>query len=115
MGWVLISLLGVTVLQTVLCGFSFLLLLSFIGRGIFLLRRIGTVVPYKVSMALEAAHAFLLLVGVIFTKTGVDWVNVILTLLFCGITCLIYLIDDRFYLYVEVDEDAINKEEDEGE
>lgn len=105
MGWVLISLLGLTVLQTAVCGFTFPLLFSYIGRVIFLLRMIGTVVPHKVSLVLEAVHLFLVFVGVIFTKSGVDWLGVLLTLLFCGAVCLVYFIDDKFYLYVEEEEE----------
>lgn len=83
---------------------GYTMLISYIGRLIFLLRRIGSVVPYKVSVGFEAAHLFFTFLGIIFTKSGVDWVNVLFTLLFCAIVCMIYVIDDRFYLYVVVDD-----------
>lgn len=83
----------------------------YIGRLIFLLRRIGSVVPYKVSVGFEAAHLFFTFLGIIFTKSGVNWVNVLFTLLFCAIVCMIYVIDDRFYLYVVVDDTDERKSE----
>ena len=104
MNWVFISLILISVGQTAVCGFGFTMLISYIGRLIFLLRRIGSVVPYKVSVGFEAAHLFFTFLGVIFTKSGVNWVNVLFTLLFCAIVCMIYVIDDRFYLYVVVDD-----------
>lgn len=105
MNWVFISLILLTVGQTAVCGFGFSMFISYVGRLIFLLRRVGSVVPYKVSAGFEAAHLFFTFLGIIFTKSGVDWVNVVFTLLFCSIICLIYVIDDRFYLYVVVDDD----------
>ena len=47
MNWVFISLILISVGQTAVCGFGFTMLISYIGRLIFLLRRIGSVVPYK--------------------------------------------------------------------
>lgn len=105
MNWVFASLLLITAGQTAVCGFGFTMLISYIGRLIFLLRRIGSVVPYKVSVGFEAAHLFFTFLGIIFTKSSIDWVNVVFTLLFCSIVCLIYVVDDRFYLYVVVDDD----------
>ena len=65
-------------------------------------------------MGFEAAHLFFSFLGIIFSKNGVDWVIVLFSLLFCAVVCSIYFIDDRFYLYVVVD-DNDEDEEDVGE
>ena len=114
MSWVFISVLMISVGQTVVCGFGFPLLISYIGRLIFMLRCVGSVIPYTVSMGFEAAHLFFTFLGLIFSKNGVVWVNVLFSLLFCAVVCSIYFIDDRFYLYVVVD-DTDEDEEDVGE
>lgn len=111
MNWVFTSLLLVTVGQTVVCGFSLPLLISYLGRLVFLLRCFGSIVPYKVSAGFEAAHLFFMFLGVVFSKSSVDWLNVIFTLLFCAIVCALYVVDDQFYLYI-VGDDEDNKEED---
>ena len=110
MNWVFISIIIFTIIQTGVSGFGFCLLISYIGRVLFLFRLIGTVIPYKVSLGFEAAHLFFVAIGVIFSKGGVDWLSVLLSLLFCGIIAALYWIDDKFYLYVVVDDDD-NEEE----
>lgn len=110
MNWVFISLLLCAAGQFALCGFSFAFIFSCVGRLLFLLRAGGMVVPFKVSLGLEAAHVFFLLVGVVFATTGVDWGNLLLNVLFCGITSLLYLIDNHFYLYVVVDVEEESQE-----
>lgn len=112
MNWVFISVILLTFGQTFVCGFSLTMLISYIGRIVFLLRCIGSVVPYKVSLGFEAANLFFVLLGIIFSKSGVDWVGTSLTFLFCAVICLLYAIDDRFYLYVVVDDE--DNKEDEG-
>jgi len=109
MNWVFASIIALTVGQTAICGFSFALFLSYVGRIIFLLRRLGTVAPYKVSVGFEAADLFFVMLGLIFTKAQRDWVSTIFMLLFCAGVCLLYVIDDRFYLYV------VSEDEDEEE
>lgn len=105
MNWVFISIIAVTVGQWATCGFSFALLLSIIGRLIFLARLVGSVVPIKTVTAFEAADLFFVLLGLIFTKAPINWVETILTIGFCAITWLLYIIDDRFYLYVVEDDE----------
>lgn len=105
MNWVFISIMGLTVLQTITCGFSFPLLVSILGRFVFLLRLVGAVVPVKVSLGFEAARFFFTCLAIIFSKNGVDWVNVVLSILFTAVVCGLYIIDERFYLYV-VDDDV---------
>lgn len=111
MNWVFISLILLTVGQTAVCGFGFTMLISYVGRAIFLLRAVGTVVPFKVSVGFEAAHLFLMCVGIIFTKSGVDWLNALFTLLFCAAVCLLYIIDTQFYLYVVADDEDEDRED----
>lgn len=111
MNWVFISLVLLTVGQTTVCGFGFTMAISYIGRFIFLLRCVGSVVPYKVSVGCEAAHLFFTLLGIVFSKSGVDWIGTLLTLLFCAMSCLLYVVDDRFYLYVVVDDEDDKKDE----
>lgn len=105
MNWVFASIIALTIGQVASCGFSFAALLSIIGRLVFFLRMVGSVVPGKVSMGFEAANLFFVFLGIVFSKHGVDWVGVLLSLLFCGLVCLLYVIDDRFYLYVVADDD----------
>jgi hypothetical protein len=105
MNWVFSSLIVVTVAQTALCGFSFPLLLSYVGRAVFLLRAVVVVAPYRVSLALEAADLFAVAIWVVFSKSGVDWVAVGLTLVFGAVVSLLYILDDRLFLYVAVDEE----------
>jgi hypothetical protein len=104
MNWVFVSILALSIGQTAVCGFGWTLLISYIGRLLFLLRAFGTVVPYKVSLGFEAAHLFFVALGIIFTKGSVDWWGALLSTLFGIATCLLYLIDDRFYLYVVADD-----------
>lgn len=104
MNWVFINILLLSVGQTVLCGFSFPLLISFIGRAAFLLRLVGSVIPIKVSLGFEAADLFFVLLGIIFARGGHDWVNIAATLLFCALVAIHYLVDDSLYLYVVADE-----------
>jgi hypothetical protein len=91
-------------MQGVLCGFSFALLCACLGRLVFLFRLFGTVIPSKVSIGFEAACLFFVLLGVVFTKSAVAWGNVVGMLVFGAMICLLYFIDDRFYLYVVTDD-----------
>lgn len=112
MNLVFISVIAVTGLEIAFCGFSFMFIFSLIARIIFLTRIIGCVVPVKVSMALEACHLAIPVLGVIMNAGSDDWVKFGLTVLFCGLACLLYFIDDTGYLYVVVDEDDDSLEED---
>lgn len=109
MNLVFISVIVLSVLQWFVCGFSWALLLSYIGRLIFLSRLIGAVVPVKVSMGMEVAHLFFVFIGIIFSKGGNDWINIGLTVLFSALCCLLYFIDNAYYVYVVEDDD--NEEE----
>ena len=109
MNWVFISILSISALQIGVCGFSLPMFVSCIGRGLFLLRLIGSVIPVKVSLGFEAARLLLTFIALIFTKSGINWVSVLLIILFTGLVCFLYLIDDRLYLYVV--EDDVEEEE----
>ena len=51
------------------------------------------------------SFALFVLLGLIFTKAPINWVETVLTIGFCAITWLLYIIDDRFYLYVVEDDE----------
>lgn len=106
MNLVFISVIAVSVLQTIVCGFSLPLIFSYAARIVFLTRIVGSVVPIKVSLALEACHLFFPVLGFIMQAGTNDWVGFLLNVLFCGIASLLYIIDNANYLYiVEDDED----------
>ena len=73
------------------------------------MRLVGAVIPIKVSFALEVTNLFFVALGIVFAgEAGVDWPNVGLTVVFCGLASLLYWIDNAFYLYVVEDD---NEEE----
>lgn len=104
MNLVFISLMLLTVIQQVVCGFSWPLLFSYIGRVLFLMRLIGSVIPIKVSLVFEGIHLFIVLLIIVMTGTSDDWVVTGLTVLFCALSALLQVIDNAFYLYVVEDE-----------
>lgn len=104
MNLVFISIILVAVIQVFVCHMSFALLFGLIGRFLFLLRLLGTVIPVKVSMIFEGCDLFIVFIVLIFSKHGVDWTNIGLTALFSAITILLYFIDNKFYLYVVEDD-----------
>lgn len=116
MNLVFISIIGASVLQVAILGFSFGLLFSIVGRILFLLRLLGSVVPVKLSMGLEVANLFIMCVVAIFQKSGHDWLGMLGNIVFCGIVILLYFIDNLFYLYVVEDdkEEEIIHETDKG-
>lgn len=87
-------------------GWSLGTLLSIIGRGVFLLRLLGSVPSIKISIGFEAGNLFLVGLSVIFTAGSVSLVSSLLTLASCALATLLYLIDEALYLYVVRDEDA---------
>ena len=111
MNWVFISIYVVTAAQAVICGFGPAMFISCIGRCLFLMRSCVSVVPIKVSIWFEAAHLFFTLLGVVFSKNGIDIIDVLLSVLFGLAVCLLYIIDDQFYLYTVVDDDDDDEEE----
>lgn len=110
MNWVFISLILATIGQTAVCGFGFTMFISYLGRLLFLLRCVGSVIPFRVSIGFEAAHLFFLALSLVFSKVQINWPNVLFTVLFTLLACLLYVIDDQFYLYVVAD-DPDKKEE----
>lgn len=104
MNWVFISIIILTAGQWAACGFGFGLLISTIGRLIFLGRLLGSVVPIKTLAGFEVADLFCLLLYLVFTKSPINWVDTVLTVVFCAVICLLYFIDDRFYLYIVEEE-----------
>lgn len=106
MNLVFISVILLTILQPIICGASLPMLLSFIGRIIFLARIIGSVVPIRVCMIFEAAHLFFPVLGLIMNGGVKDWVGFLLNIAICGVVCLIYIIDNANYLYVFEDDDG---------
>lgn len=109
MYWVFLSIIFLSVAQLFLCGLSWPLFLSLVGRALFLLRLGGTIVPYKVSKGFEAANLFFVCLGIIFSKSG-DWSMLFAMALCSATTCLFYFIDERYFLYVVVDEDEKEEE-----
>lgn len=105
MSLVFISLIGVTVLQVVVCGFTFQLIFSLVARVLFLMRMLGSVIPIKVSLALEGVDLFFVILPVIMNAGTDDWVGLLLTLLFCAGAALLYIIDNAMFLYVVEDDD----------
>lgn len=74
------------------------------------MRRIGSIVPCKVSIGFEMAHMFFVVLGIVFTKGSIDWLGTLWALLFCLAICILYFIDDTFYLYVVTDENDHEEE-----
>lgn len=105
MNWVFTSIIINTVLQVSITHFRWTMLFSIVGRVLFLLRLVGCIIPSKVSMGFEIAHGFFIVLGIIFSKSELEWGSILLTALFCAITCLLYFIDDTFYLYITRDEE----------
>ena len=105
MNLVFISAIVLSILQPIICGFSLPMLLSFIGRIVFLARIIGSVVPIKVCMIFEAAHLFFPVLGFIMNGGVKDWVSFLINIVICGVVCLIYIVDNATYLYVVEDDD----------
>lgn len=104
MNWVSISLIVLSILQVIICGFSFPLLLCFIGRVIFLLRIVGITISVKVPIGLEIAALAIIAVGIVFDPSTVNWLNVLLMVIFSGVAMLLEIIDDKLYLYITEDD-----------
>jgi hypothetical protein len=83
---------------------SLAVLAAIVGRIVFLARTLGAVVSVKVSIGFEVAGAFLLVVWLVFTKSPINWIEVLLFLIFSVASVLLQLFDDRLYLYI-IDEE----------
>jgi hypothetical protein len=94
----------ITVLQWVFCGPSLPALVATLGRIVFLMRIVGAVVNFKISVGIEIAGVALLAVWLVFTKSVIDWKEVLLFVLFSGMSVLLQLADDRMYLYITEDD-----------
>lgn len=105
MNLVFISLIGLTVVQVVVCGFTLPFIFSLVARVLFLLRLLGSVIPIKASLVLEGCHLFFVILPIIMNAGSDDWIGVLLTLLFCAGAALLYIIDNAMYLYVVEDDD----------
>jgi hypothetical protein len=55
-------------------------------------------------MGFEVAGGFLLLVWMIFTKAQISWIEILFFAVFCGISAVLQMLDDKLYLYV-IEED----------
>lgn len=102
------SVILVLVLQIAFAGFHLPLLLSLIGRVMFLLRMLGTVIPVKYCYYMEVGHLFFLFLNMVFKGAETDWLSLGLNIVGCALTALLYYIDDRHYLYIiedDVEED----------
>lgn len=113
MSLVFISIIGATIAQRLILGFSWLMFFSYIGRAIFLTRAIGAVVNYKVSCAFEGIHLAFILLGIIMNGIPQDWPHVLLDALLCLFVAALMFIDNSLYLYVVEDDDS--EEGDTGE
>ncbi len=111
MNLVFISIIVLTVLQRVICGFSWLMFFSYIGRVIFLTRIIGAVVNYKVSLVFEGIHLAFILLSVVMSGIPQDWVPMLIDVGMCLAVAALIFIDNAFYLYVVEDDDAEDGEE----
>lgn len=114
MNLVFISIILATVAQRLILGFSWLMIISYIGRIIFLTRIIGAVVNYKVSCVFEGVHVAFILLGVIMNGIPQDWPHVLIDVLLCLFVAALMFIDNSLYLYVVEDDDA-EEEGDNGE
>ena len=104
MNLVFASVLIIAVLQTALAGFHLPLLISYIGRMMFLCRMLGTVINVKYCYWMELAHLFFLFIGLVFNGSNTDWRSLLLNIAGCALTALLYFIDDKNYLYVVEDD-----------
>lgn len=111
MNSVFISIIILTVLQRVICGFSWLMFFSYLGRVIFLTRIIGAVVNYKVSLVLEGIHLGFIALGIIMSGFPSNWVQVLLDVVCCLVVALLIVIDNAYYLYVVEDDESDSEEE----
>lgn len=114
MSWVFISIIIFTVLQAIACRtikwFFLGFLVTLIARALFMGRLIGATVKVKSLMITEAFSAGMLLVFNIISKSGVNYIGLLLYLIISGLCCFIMFIDDTFYLYVT--EDVKDNQED---
>ncbi len=107
MNLVFISIIALTVVQRILCGFSWLMFFSYIGRIIFLTRIIGAVVNYKVSLTFEGIHLAFVLLGLIMNGIPQDWITMLIDVGMCLAVAALVWIDNTFYLYVVEDDDEV--------
>lgn len=105
MNWVFASIIGLAAGQVIVCGMSLGLLISIVGRIIYLLRAVIVVVPCKVSVWMEGLDFLLLIMGVVFKGPGANWGHVLFSMAFIGTTLLLYKIDTTYNLYVEEDDE----------
>ena len=110
MNLVFISIIVATILQRFIRGFSWLMILSYIGRAIFLTRAIGAVVNYKVSLAFEGVHLAFLALDFIMNGIPTNWPLVLFDALMCVLVAFLIFIDNAFYLYIVEDDDETGEE-----
>ena len=108
--WVLLIPSLASLAQLLLCGFSLYWLIAIIGRILFMLRFVGANFTLSTIRGFEVASLFVMCVGILFTKTGVDWSSKFIFCLCSLISYVTMLIDDKLFLYVTED---YNEEEDE--
>ena len=100
-----ISIILLTIIQTVICHFSFPIFITIVARLIFLSRTVGIVIPIKVSFGIEIAGVSLLLIWCILFKHAY-WLIIATYIITGAIVVLIEYADSLLYLYVVEDDNT---------
>lgn len=105
MGLTFVSAIVVTVLQTVLCGFSFWCFVDYVPVLLFCLRCVGATFKIKTLCIVEAVPLGTWVIwDFMFGGFDLDWVKMIIFAVCVAAVCGIMLYEDAFYVIVEKDE-----------
>ena len=103
MNWGLISILIITLFQTIVCGLNLSWIFTITARLIFLIRYFGGGNKTSVCLKLEAFSAGMLLLFKVVGAIRLSWIKVLMFVLFSVISCIVMFIDDSLYVYVTED------------
>lgn len=93
-----------TIVQVIVCHFTFWWLLAVIARIIFSVRNFGIIVKTKYPIIMEGvAMATMFLFYLLFNKNSFPWARVGLNILLTLVVVAIELLDGMLYVYDTVD------------
>lgn len=97
-------LIALTGLQLLTCHLSLWWFISLAARLLFILRRIGAIIPVNRLMITEGVGlAIMLLFYLLFRKGEMPVMRMLLNILFSGLSCAIMIYDDLTKVYDTVD------------
>lgn len=112
MGLTFVSVIVITILQTVLCGFSFWVFVDYIPVILFCLRCIGATFKIKTLCILEALPLGLWIIwDFMFGGFEYDWTHLIIFAVANLLVGVIFIYEDMFYMIVEKDERSDDDED----